>query len=724
MSKMYYKRIDLIRVFSCVAVLLYHLGILPGGYLAVTTFFVLSGYLTYISASQKDDFSTKEYYLNKLKKLYLPLIIVVFITVFLTSFISDLHWFNLKREVTSIILGYNNFWQINANMDYFSGSINSPFMHLWYISILIQFDLIFPFIYRGLNKIQNKFNKLVPLFLAFLTSYIFTLYFYKMSFSKDIMVVYYSTFTRIFSLLFGLTLGFIHTNYKPLVLNNFKQKVFYLYLLILGCFFINNSSSIYLNDMIIVSIISCRLIDYSISINDDLLFEKIIKFISSISYEIYLVQYPVIFMFKYINVPLKNIVIIAVTIMISYILHLCINNKDKKKNIKILQIIIIILTLLGIIKYITVKSYKKEMKALENQLKQNEINLKENEANYKEQLKKENENWLLTLEELDNDLNKLKDVVTNLPLVGIGDSVMLGAVPNLQRKFPNSYYDARVSRTAWEVNGVLVNLKNNNLLGNPIVINLGTNGDCSRDCKRQIMNDLDGRKVFWVNTVNLLNVNEELKSFKEEYDNLYIIDWYTISRNHPEYFIYDGIHLTETGKNVFADVIYDAVYQNYLQEYQNKKEEIINKHEENLKKKITFYGNDLLLNSFDYLQTNFKDANFMINKDINSENIEENIKNKLNENSFTHNIVLAFDATSKLSKKDYTNIANLFKDYNLYIIMINDEKIEKYSNVTIINLDVKKNDDYLMPDGIHLSDLGNATLSNMITEVLESLATQ
>ena len=232
MSKMYYKRIYLIRVFSCVAVLLYHLGILPGGYLAVTTFFVLSGYLTYISASQKDDFSTKEYYLNKLKKLYLPLIIVVFITVFLTSFISDLHWFNLKREVTSIILGYNNFWQINANMDYFSGSINSPFMHLWYISILIQFDLIFPFIYRGLNKIQNKFNKLVPLFLAFLTSYIFTLYFYKMSFSKDIMVVYYSTFTRIFSLLFGLTLGFIHTNYKPLVLNNFKQKVFYLYLLI------------------------------------------------------------------------------------------------------------------------------------------------------------------------------------------------------------------------------------------------------------------------------------------------------------------------------------------------------------------------------------------------------------------------------------------------------------------------------------------------------------
>ena len=56
MNYKYYKRLDFIRVFSCLAVLLYHIGILKGGYLAVCTFFVLSGYLSVISSFKKEKF--------------------------------------------------------------------------------------------------------------------------------------------------------------------------------------------------------------------------------------------------------------------------------------------------------------------------------------------------------------------------------------------------------------------------------------------------------------------------------------------------------------------------------------------------------------------------------------------------------------------------------------------------------------------------------------------
>ena len=80
-SKNYYKYLDIIRLISCIAVLLYHFNFLKGGYLAVCTFFVLTGYLSCISAFKKDNFSFKEYYINKFKKLYLPLLIVVFITI-------------------------------------------------------------------------------------------------------------------------------------------------------------------------------------------------------------------------------------------------------------------------------------------------------------------------------------------------------------------------------------------------------------------------------------------------------------------------------------------------------------------------------------------------------------------------------------------------------------------------------------------------------------------
>ena len=41
-KKAYYYKIDFIRCLSCIAVLLYHLNVLKGGYLAVCTFFVLS----------------------------------------------------------------------------------------------------------------------------------------------------------------------------------------------------------------------------------------------------------------------------------------------------------------------------------------------------------------------------------------------------------------------------------------------------------------------------------------------------------------------------------------------------------------------------------------------------------------------------------------------------------------------------------------------------------
>lgn len=46
--KKYFKDLNIIRLIACIAVLLYHLNILKGGYLAVCTFFVLTGYLSCI----------------------------------------------------------------------------------------------------------------------------------------------------------------------------------------------------------------------------------------------------------------------------------------------------------------------------------------------------------------------------------------------------------------------------------------------------------------------------------------------------------------------------------------------------------------------------------------------------------------------------------------------------------------------------------------------------
>lgn len=729
--KKYYKNIDIIRLLSCIAVLLYHLNILKGGYLAVCTFFVLSSYLSCISAFKKEKFNILEYYYNRIKKIYIPLIIVVFMSVSIVS-ILNISWLNLKPETTSVLLGYNNFWQLNANMDYFARHVSSPFMHLWYISILLQYDLIFPIIFKILRKVGDKISKIIPCIITIVYSVIMALFFYKSNLTQNMMITYYNTFTRIFSLLFGLSLGFIHSYYGELIPKKLKQEkisqaIFYIYLSIMICFFIlvDAKSSYYAYSMILVTILTCRLIDYGtlqskrISIVD-----KVIKSLASISYEIYLFQYPIIFIFQYINV--NNIfylpLVILVIIILSYLLHFAINNKKLKFLKLIVMIIFIIIALHGCYKYIISEDHSKEMNELKEQLEQNEKLIEQNKEKYASQLQKENDEWIKTLESLDNNQNNLKEIVSNLPITGIGDSVMLGAIQNLNTQFPNGYIDAKVSRTAWKAGTILNELNEKNMLGNPIIINLGANGDCSTACKQEIMKNCGNRKVYWLNTTNNQDTNIRLKNFASSYANLHIIDWYTISLGHSEYFYADGIHLTGIGRKVYTEVIFNAIYQDYLKEFNEAKQTLIEKHNEEQKNKITFYGNNILLNAFENIQNEFKNAKFVIDKNFNYKTLEEELTKSLNEGTITNKIVFAFDNSSNLSLKDYQNLIELCKNNEIYILSINKFTNNIISdNVKIIDFYeiLQNNNDYIMVDGIHLSEAGNKALIKILQDSIK-----
>ena len=114
----YYRRLDIVRIISCILVLLYHLNVVKGGFLAVCTFFTLSGYLSCVSALKNKRFSIKLYYINRIKKLYIPLLMVVAITVIIAKVNSSINWMNLKPESCSVLFGYNNIWQLKANQDY------------------------------------------------------------------------------------------------------------------------------------------------------------------------------------------------------------------------------------------------------------------------------------------------------------------------------------------------------------------------------------------------------------------------------------------------------------------------------------------------------------------------------------------------------------------------------------------------------------------------------
>ena len=600
-EKRYYKKLNIVRDISCVLVLLYHLNIVKGGFLAVCTFFTLSGYLSCMSAIKNKYFSIKEYYINRIKKLYLPLIIVVFITVILSKIISNINWINLKPETLSVVLGYNNFWQLKANLDYFTKNVNSPFIHFWYISILLQFDLIFPIVVSAIKKANRKGKNYSSVVLVSLFTIITTALFIYMSKTQNIMVVYYNTFARSFSIFFGILLGLIHykCNLKiSNILEKFNTYIFIIYCLalILICIFMPAETNNYCFYMILTTIITTRLIEYSTTEEKNAKFNKMINNLSDISYEVYLVQYPIIFFMQnaYINEGLKVFFIFILTFIFAFIIHLLTKKSSNNLLLKSVKTIFIIVTIaFGGFIVITEKNYSAEMKELENRLNENSKIIEEknkeflnNETkNDKQEVEKFNEesakkeNKIQNEESSNNniDTNKkdsnqvaekenidIEEKIKKMQIIGVGDSVMLDSIKEFYNTFPKGYFDGKISRTIIGAEEVLKNLKSKGKLGNVVILSLATNGDYSDKKNKKLMELLGDREIYWIDSAGPDDpkFNEKFEKFAENYPNLNIIGWQKFAKEHPEYLEPDKIHPNYKGGKVMVKLIYDAIYKN------------------------------------------------------------------------------------------------------------------------------------------------------------------
>lgn len=730
-KKVYYRYLDIIRAFFCVAILFYHLDIIKGGYLAVCSFFALSGYLSVISSMRKDNFSLKDFYISRIKKIYLPLVVVVFLSISAIS-LFDIIWLNLKPETTSVLLGFNNFWQLSVNLDYFAHHIDSPFMHLWYVAILLQFELIFPLIYISLKRIGDKVNKLLPGNIMLVVSILGYVFFYRMCLKGNLMLPYYNTFTRLFSLTFGISLGFLHGYFKPLVPRMFKSKrmvntIMLLYMILLSIIFftIDASNKYFCVCMLLSTLFALRLIDYSCitNLNEDSRAISIIKYLSSISYELFLVQYPVIYLFQYIkwNSIIEIILIIIITLVLSSIIHFVLKI-DKRRPI--LKIIMAILVMTGVFygeyKYVMTEDHSQEMKELENELNKNAEDAKRKQEEYKKEYEEAQKKYESALKDLDNNKNNIKNVVDNLPVVGIGDSVMLGAVKSLESVFPKGIFNGEVSRTAYAANDILLEYKNAGVLGDYVVFNLGTNGDSSAKCKEEIMNTLGNREVYWLTVTNdeEVHFNDKIKEYASRFDNVHVIDWEEASKGHPEYFYADGIHLTPPGRKAYAEVIYNAIYESVLEKIEKLRGELIQNHENSTKNKITFYGNDLLLNSYNLIENTFSNSNFEIESNYTTDELINRINESIKDKTITNTLVFVIDSTSDI---DFKKIIEIVKDKKVYIITTKDISTN-VDNVKVINIkkSLEDNPDYLRADKIHLTDKGNEYLNQVLIDNIKS----
>lgn len=151
------------------------------------------------------------------------------------------------------------------------------------------------------------------------------------------------------------------------------------------------------------------------------------------------------------------------------------------------------------------------------------------------------------------------------PVTGIGDSVMLGASATLEESVEGfTVTDAATGMQAADAIEALASRKNAGELGETVVIHIGNNGPVTDEEFDEIMSILEDtpRVVFVTVRVPLsweTSNNELLREKDGEYEKISLADWHSASEGHAEYFWDDGIHARPEGAEVYADLINESL---------------------------------------------------------------------------------------------------------------------------------------------------------------------
>ncbi|PHL11988.1 acyltransferase family protein [Enterococcus faecium] len=540
MKKIYSKEIDCFRGIAVLAVIFYHLpnSKLPGGLQGVTIFFVVSGFLmakNTIRDEKNRQFSFLHFYYKRIKRIYPFLLFSLVVSIFILG-ISNIRLIgNIRSELPSLIFGYNNWWQLNQGVSYFESYFNaSLFKHYWSLSVELQFYLIWPFLFIVMKRMRRK-----QVFYL-----IYTLIFVSIHFSLFLpsAKAYYHTVAKLFPFLLGVWGYFNRITIGRFFEQNSFSKIWLLLLASL-CLILFPIFPYALNELLIsicFALLLASVDDVNIAKKTKIASTKL-SFVGKISYELYLVHFPVLialtdlfkhYHLKYLDIASLFTVFLCTLLMITFFRK----GVQKMRSPKIWTAMA--LMIIGI-SVLVLRAPANRLTADQNQL---------------QSLLKENSSKASAGE---NQLSQEKKILF------IGDSVMLGAYQELKETFPKeALVDAKESRQITALPEILK--KHKDLVSyQQIVIGLGTNGVLTDDAIEQTMSLLKDKKVYWVNikapTGWQETINATLAKLPNQYSNITMIDWYSESQNHPEFFYDDETHLNESGRTAYAKYIASVI---------------------------------------------------------------------------------------------------------------------------------------------------------------------
>lgn len=592
----YLPSIDSLRALAVLAVIIYHVDVnyLPGGFLGVDLFFVLSGYLisSLIIKEYKKTGSLNLYnfYIRRARRL-LPAVYFM-ITVVLVVMVM----FNgvlLKKSHLDAIFGYiysSNWWYIFHKLDYFdSFGSQSPFKHLWSLAIEEQFYMIFPLLFllvNGKKKTKDGSYKLNRNFLYIILGVILvSLIAHIILFDiNNISRIYFGTDTRAFSLLVGVVGAILYPmdklNTKITPQENLVYSVVSLIsiaaLITIMIYTSEYNTWLYRGGFLLVAILGIIIIISSgkqHTLMAKLLSFKPVVFIGKISYSLYLWHFPVLVLTTPVSeIGKPNIFFVVLRVILTFILAIIsyalvetpirklgfknyvsiIYKKIVKKSKKTKKIVASIVTVVSIlfvmgifgksVPYISTAFVKEMDSNKESQYVNKGENNQDNKQNQENKDNKENKD---KKDDKQNEEKKYSSVIV------MGDSLTVDIGEKFQELYPGAVIDGKIGRQLYVAIEEAKNYAQYNSENSAIIFQLGTNGPFTESQIEDLVKVFDKADIYFVNIkvprAWEKTVNTALKEAKEKHSNVTIIDWYTVANSGKDLFEPDRVHLNQTG---------------------------------------------------------------------------------------------------------------------------------------------------------------------------------
>ena len=569
----YIPAIDGLRAVAVIAVMLYHLGFtwIPGGFLGVDLFFVISGYvitrLLLDSIQRSGGLDLRAFYKARIRRLFPPLVFMIFVTIIYISIWAPETMRRFISDSPFALFGGMNWWLVFRQTDYFDTISRPPLLqHTWSLGVEAQFYLIWPLI---LLLVLRQFGKAkIPgaaLIIAAFSGIALLLVSYEVDAANTSQVshVYFGTDTHSIGLFLGaaLAVSWVPQNLQEQVNRRAQDFIDGIGVIgfvgLLGVFLLVNESdpTLYKLAFPLAGIFGCAILTsivHPASRFAPILSSRVAVWIGERSYAIYLWHW-VVFQVTRPAVDLEG------STWALYALRILVVFALADISLRLVELPV----RSGLVEY-WFKGMKYRTKNVQRRQKSTVVasvlllilGTSYISANAISQSDKE---MAIVKQQLEQPVQPSEPTGTQPGGLWVtGDSVILGIHYELDARSPIAIINARVGRQATELIEVMKADKAN-AADATVIFNMGNNNKLTSDQVMAVFEEVKNQpRIIVVNTAVPRGWRDENNALIAQYAALYgatVVDWASISMGHPEYFAPDGVHLVPAGVRAYVDAI-------------------------------------------------------------------------------------------------------------------------------------------------------------------------